>query len=156
MSILKAIAVSCAAALVAGCESGIEDSVRSALAPREAPRSRVFQADQKAAYEAARRAAEEMGYRYVRGGPAEGELHELSGISGGDDAGGSRQVSMRVRLSQDAEAGTAVAVSFNEIIETESRGGAPGMATETPLRDTALYEVFFRNLQDALRAPPKG
>jgi hypothetical protein len=30
------------------------------------------------------------------------------------------------------------------------------MATETPLRDTPLYEVFFRNLQNALNAPQKG
>jgi len=152
---LPAIAACCAAALLAGCESGIEDTVRSALAPREAPRTRVFQADQKAAYAAARTAADEMGYRYVRGGPAEGVLDELSGISSGDDTGSSRQISMRVRLSPDAEAGTEVSVAFNEIIEANSRD-LPGMATETPLRDTALYEVFFRNLQQALQAPPKG
>ena len=99
MRILPAIAACCALALAAGCESGVEDTVRSALGPREAPRSRVFQADQRAAYEAARAAADEMGYRFVRGGPAEGELDELSAITGGDDAGGSRQISMRVRLN---------------------------------------------------------
>ncbi|HXQ80013.1 MAG TPA: hypothetical protein VN775_01785 [Opitutaceae bacterium] len=154
MRIIPAIAGCCAAALLAGCESGIEDTVRSALAPREAPRTRVFQADQRAVYAAARAAADEMGYRYVRGGPAEGVLDELSGISTGDDNGSSRQISMRVRLSPDAEAGTEVSVAFNEIIEANSRD-LPGMATETPLRDTALYEVFFRNLQVALQAPPK-
>jgi len=155
IKILPAIAV-CVAALVAGCESSdLGDSVRSALGPREAPRTRVFQADQRAAYEAARAAADAMGYHYVRGGPAQGELDELSSISGGDDPGSSRQISMKVRLGPDAEAGTAVTVSFNEILEAASVTQA-GMATETPMRDTPLYEVFFRNLQNALQAPPKG
>src|ERR1022692_2463011 len=154
MKILPAITVCCAAALLAGCESGIEDTVRSAIAPREAPRSRVFQADQKAAYAAALAAADQMGYRFVRGGLAEGRLEELSGISSGDDTGSSRQISMRVRLSPDEEAGTAVSVAFNEIIESDSKN-LPGVATETPMRDSALYEVFFRNLQQALQAPPK-
>jgi hypothetical protein len=156
MRLLPAIAACCAAALVAGCESGVEDSVRSALGPREAPRSRVFQADQKAVYGAARAAADEMGYRFVRGGPAEGVLYELSGISGGDDGGNSRQISMRVRLNSEGESGTEVSLSLNEIIEADSKSSVQGMATETPLRDTALYEVFFRNLQNALQAPPKG
>jgi len=152
---IRSIVLCCAAALLAGCESGIGESVRTALAPREAPRTRVFQADQKATYAAARAAADAMGYRYVRGGPAGGELDELSGITRGDDAGTSRQISMKVRLSPDAEAGTAVTVAFNEIIEADSRS-LPGMATETPMRDTPLYEVFFRNLQEALQAPPRG
>ena len=96
-----------------------------------------------------------MGYRYVRGGPAQGELEELSAISPGDDTGSSRQISMKVRLSPDAEAGTSVSVSFGEILEAASTS-EPGMATETPMRDTPLYEVFFRSLQEALQAPPKG
>jgi hypothetical protein len=154
MRIFPAIAA-CCAMLVAGCDSGVGDTVRSALGPREAPRTRVFQADQKAAYEAARAAAEAMGYRYIRGGPAQGELEELSGISPGDDTGSSRQISMKVRLSPDAEAGTAVTVSFDEILQSATTS-TPGIATETPMRDTPLYEVFFRSLQEALLAPPKG
>lgn len=154
MKTLPAIAA-CLAALLAGCEStDVGDAVRSALGPREAPRTRVFQADQRAAYGAARSAAESMGYRYVRGGPAEGELDALSAIASGDDPGSSRQISMKVRLSGASEGGTEVKVSFNEILEAAS---APqeGMATETPMRDTPLYEDFFRNLQNALQAPAK-
>jgi hypothetical protein len=154
MKILPAIAACCAAALLSGCESGFEDTVRSAIAPREAPRTRVFQASQKATYAAALAAADQMGYRFVRGGPAEGKLEELSGISTGDDSGSSRQIAMRVRLSSDEEGSTSVSVAFNEIIESDSKN-LPVMATETPMRDTALYEVFFRNLQEALQASPK-
>ena len=154
MKILPATAACCAMLLLAACDSGVGDSVRSALGSREAPRSRVFQADQKAAYEAARAAADSMGYRYVKGGPAQGELEELSGISSGDEVGSSRQITMRVHLGPDASGGTSVSVSFGEIIEADS-ATQPGMATETPMKDTPLYEVFFRKLQAALLAPPK-
>ena len=156
MKILPAVALCCASALLAGCDSTIGDTVQSALSPREAPRTRVFQEEGKAAYEAAKAAADEMGYHYVRGGPAEGELDELSDITGGDDAGSSRQLSLKVRLSPANPSGTSVEVSFVEILESASGGATPGMATEAPLRDTPLYEVFFRTLGNHLVAPPKG
>jgi hypothetical protein len=152
MKILPAIAA-CCAALLAGCDSGIGDSVRSALQPREEPRTQVFQADQKAAYEAARAAAKSMGYRYVKGGPAQGELEELSGISR-DETGSSRQMSMRVRLSPETEGGTAVTVSFDEIVEADSTGQG-SLGTETPVRAMPLYETFFRRVQEAILAPSK-
>ena len=44
------------------------DDVRSALGPREAPRTQVFQADKKAAYEAARAAVDEMGFNLSAAG----------------------------------------------------------------------------------------
>jgi hypothetical protein len=153
MKNLTAIAACCAAALLAGCESDIPDSVKSALGPREEPRNRVFPADQKTTYEAALQAADQMGYRFVRGGPAEGELNELSAISTGDEVGSSRQVSMKVRLEPGPTAGTQVTVSFSEIIEADSNN-QPGMATETPLRDTPQYDVFFRDLQRCLQPKP--
>jgi hypothetical protein len=152
MKSLSIIAACCAVSLLAGCESDFSDKVHSALSEREAPRSRVYQADQKAAFVAARAAAEGMGYRMVHGGPAEGELDALSGISSGDDVGSSRQVSMKVRMEPSGDSGTEVTVSFSEILEADSTN-QPGTATETPLRDTPLYEVFFRNVQQALLAP---
>jgi hypothetical protein len=157
MKFLPAAALCCLPALLlAGCESSIGDSVQTALSPREAPRTRVFQAEGRATYEAAKAAAEEMGYHYVRGGPAEGELDELSEITGGEDAGGSRQLSLKVRMSPADPSGTSVEVSFVEILETNQNGATPGMATEAPLKDTPLYEVFFRTLGNDLQAPPKG
>jgi hypothetical protein len=155
LKISTAIVLCCASALLAGCESGFGDSVHSVLAPREKPRTRIFQADPRAAYEAARTAAEEMGYRYVRGGPAEGRLEELSGISAGDEPGSSRQISMSVRLDEADGGGTSVSVAFGEILETDS-ASEPAFATQTPLRGTPQYEVFFRNLQNALQAGAKG
>jgi hypothetical protein len=61
---------------------------------------------------------------------------------------------MKVHLSPAAESGTEVEVSLIEVIE-EDTANQPGMATQTPLRDTPLYEVFFRDVQTALTAPPK-
>jgi hypothetical protein len=153
MKTALALASCCSALLLSGCESDLSDSIHSVLSEREAPRSRVFQADQKATYAAAKAAVDQMGYRFVRGGPAEGKIDALSGISGGDDTGSSRQVSMKVRMEYAPDSGTTVTVSFAEIMESDS-SGQPGMATETPMRDTPLYEVFFRNVQQALQAAP--
>ena len=151
MRIPTAAAICCAALLLAGCESDDSDLMHRVLNAREAPKSRVFQADTRAVYEAARAAADEMVYRFVRGGPAEGRLDALSGISGGDEAGSSRQLSLKVRIAPAEESGSEVTVSFTEIIE-ETSASLPAMATEAPLKDTPLYEVFFRNLQQALNA----
>jgi hypothetical protein len=127
VKILSLSAVLLGAALLAGCESGLPDDVRSALGPRERPRTRTYPA---------------------------GELEALGAISAGDEPGSSRQISMKVHLTPAAESGTDVEVSLTETIE-EASASEKGLATETPLRDTPLYEVFFRNLQTALSAPPK-
>ena len=151
MKHLAATTACIAALFLAGCESDVSESVASALSPREAPRSRVFQADSKAVYPAARAALDEMGYRFEKGGPAEGKIEAISGISSGEDTGSSRQVSLKVHIEPTADASCEVTASFTEIIESDS-SNQPGMATQTPLRDTPLYEVFFRNIQQGLKA----
>jgi hypothetical protein len=135
-------------ALLVGCES-TRDSVREKFSAREQPRTRVFAAEPRATYEAARRAAEQMGYRYIRGGPAQGELEAMSGVSSNDTMSSSRQISMNVRLEPSLEGGTEVSLRLKEITEGDSVDRA-GQATSTTLRDTPQYEVFFRNVQQAL------
>ena len=154
MKTLRLSAVCTAAALLWGCNSDLQDEVRSALGPREAPRSQVFHADKRAAYEAVRATVEEMSFTFVRGGPAAGELEAMSGVTSGDEPRGSRQILMKVRLSPAGESGTQVQVSLIETLEGDSTG-QPGMATQTPLRDTPLYNVFFRDVQTALNGPVK-
>jgi hypothetical protein len=156
MKIVHVAALCLASAFLAGCDSPVGDTVQTALSPRESPRTRVFQADGKATYEAAKAAAAELGYHYVKGGPAQGELVEMSDVSTGDDSSGSRQLSLKVTLTPADPSGTSVEVSFEEILESTSPTGAsPSLATETPLKDTPLYEVFFRNLGKDLAAPAK-
>jgi hypothetical protein len=142
---------------LAGCES-VSDAggaVRGRLAAREAGRSRTFAAEQRATYDAVRTSATQMGYRFVRGGPAQGEFEAVSAVGSGEQTGSARQLSMKVKLEKALEGGTAVNVRITEIIEADSSNRA-GMATETPLRDTPQYEVFFRRVGEALGLPAAG
>jgi hypothetical protein len=143
--------------LLNGCESlsNATATVRERVATREEPRARVFAAEPRATYEAARKAADQMGFRYVRGGPAQGELEALSGVGTSDTMSSSRQISLKVRLSSAAEGGTEVSLVLNELLESDSMRRA-GQATISPLRNTPLYEVFFRTVQQMLDASKKG
>jgi hypothetical protein len=138
--------------LLSGCEA-VSD-VREKFSSREQPRTHVYTADPRATYDAARKAADQMGYRFVRGGPAQGELEAMSGVATSDTMNSSRQISMNVKLSATPEGGTEVSLLFREILEGDSARRA-GQATATTLRDTPQYEVFFRTVQQVLDAPKK-
>lgn len=145
-----------AAWLLAGCESMSDatSSVRERIATRgdAVVHAQTYTAEQRATYEAVRAAAAKMGYRFVRGGPAQGEFEAVSGIGGGDRIGSSRQLAMKVKLQPAPEGGTNVSIKITEIIEADSSNRA-GQATQTPLRDTPQYEVFFRRVGEELAAP---
>lgn len=144
-------------ALFSGCASlsDATTSVREKLAAREQPRTHLYQAPQRVTFEAARVAVEQMGFRIVRGGAAQGELDAVSGLSSSDTLRGSRQITLKLRLQSALDGGTEAALRLTEVIEGDSRGRA-GQGTATPLRDTPLYEVFFRNVQVAIDARKKG
>jgi hypothetical protein len=139
----------------AGCESMSDatSGVRSRIAARDAPKVKTFNADQHTTYEAVRTAAAEMGYRFVRGGPAQGEFEGISRIAQGEGSGTARQLSMKVRLDRALDGGTQVNVRLTEILEADSTNRA-GQATETPLRDTPQYDGFFRRVQQNLGVAP--
>lgn len=142
---------------LAGCES-ISDAtggIREKLAARNQPHTRTFAAEPRATYEAARGALDQMDFRFLRGGPAQGELEGMGGVSPGDTPGSARQIAITVRLSPAATGGTEVRVWLREIIE-EDPSHNTGRATESPLRDTGLYEAFFRNLQQGLGPSKQG
>lgn len=136
---------------VTGCES-ISDTtsaVRQRVAAREPAKSRTFAGDTRTTYEAVKTAATQMGYRFVRGGAAQGEFEAVTGVGTGETSGSSRQLSMKVKLERALEGGTTVSVRITEIIEADSSNRA-GMATETPLRDTPQYEVLFHRVGEIL------
>ena len=144
--------------VVAGCES-VSDAttaVRERIAAREAPHTHTYSADPRATYEAVRTAATQMGYRFLRGGPAQGEFDAVSAVGAGEHSGTARQLALKVRLEKSLDGGTNVSAKITEIIEADSSNRA-GLATETPLRDTPQYEVLFRRVQEALeaRTPPQ-
>lgn len=142
------------ALVVSGCESFSDatSAVRDRIAAREAPKVQTFAAEQRATYEAVRTAATKMGYRFVRGGPAQGEFEAISRVGAGENIGSARQLSLKAKLTKNIEGGTDVAVRITEIIEADSSNRA-GLATETPLRDTPQYDVFFRRVGEELGGP---
>jgi hypothetical protein len=148
---VKSILVLVVAIAVAGCESFSDatTSVREKMTARESGRSKTFLGEQRAVYDAVRTAATQMGYRFVRGGPAQGEFEAVSAVGTGEQISSARQLAMKVKLERALEGGTAVNIRITEILEADSSNRA-GMATETPLRDTPQYEVFFRRVGDAL------
>jgi hypothetical protein len=120
------------------------------MVTREQPRVRTVAALPRATYEAVRAAATDKGYRFVRGGPAQGEFEAISGLRSGETIGSARQISMKVALQPTLDGkGTDVSIWLKEIIETDSSNRA-GQATETPLRDTPQYDVFFLRLERML------
>ena len=133
-----------------GCDTVGTDFKTSVREKFEGPtyRTKVVTADARTAYEAVRQSSEKLGFRFVRGGPAQGRFEALSGLSAGDSLKSTRQLSMVVKLSP-AATGTELAVLITEQVEDDFNKGA-GQATETPLRDTPLYDVFFRNVEQAL------
>jgi hypothetical protein len=132
--------------------SDATSDVREKWESRNQGRTKTYAAQPRAVYEAVRLAAGQMGYRFVRGGAAQGELEAINGVATDDSRRGSRQIAMKVRLHGTLdEKGTDVTVRLTEIIEGDSANRA-GMATETPLRDTPQYEVFFREVQKAVDA----
>lgn len=137
---------------LSGCES-VSDAaagVRGRLAPRDEPRVSTVEAGPRLTYEAVRAAATQMGYRFVRGGPAQGEFDAVSSIAAGEREGSSRQLSLKARLRATLDGqGTEITLRITEIIEADTSKRA-GLATETPLRDSPQYEVFFRRVKEAL------
>jgi hypothetical protein len=136
-----------------GCESlsDAAGSVRAKFTARDEGRTKPFAATTRVTYEAVRGAARAMDFRFVRGGAAQGELEAVSNVGAGETQHSARQVGMKVKLHASADGGTDVTVRFTEILESDS-SNRPGMATEATMRDTPLYEVFFRSVQQALDA----
>lgn len=148
-AVVTALAV---AGLFTGCDSlsSAADSVREKLSARDEPRVRDYAAPPRAVYEAVRTAASQLDFRFLRGGPAQGEFEAVSGVGKGDVPNSARQVSMKVRIHAAGD-GSEVTVVLKEVIEADSANHA-GTATETPLRDTPLYDSFLRAIQKALDA----
>ena len=153
MKRLLAVATFASIGFLCGCDSlsSAADRVREKLAARDEPRVRDYAAPPRTTYEAVRVAADQMGFRFIRGGPAQGEFDAINGVGPGDVPNSARQISMQVRLHAASDGGTEVTIMFKEIVEADSANHG-GVATETPLRDTPLYDTFLRTIQKALDA----
>jgi hypothetical protein len=128
--------------VLSGCDSVPEQLRAPFVAPQ--PKSHVFAADERTTYTAARAALDEMGYGYVRGGPAQGVMEALSSVQTGGEGSmnGGRQLQIEAHFSSAADGGTQVDVVMHELVQSDLNQH-PGMGTSTLLRDSPVYEEFF-------------
>jgi len=149
--ILLATTLAAGGALIGGCES--MRSVRESMHDRIAgvpPKVRVFPGDSKQVYAAARLAMGKLGFEQTRGGPAQGELEGVTRIGGGDSLRSSRQREMTVHLVPLDDGTVEVRVLLVDI-EEEDFSKVSNPATETQLRESALYDAFFGELSRQLQ-----
>jgi hypothetical protein len=140
-----------AAALLAGCDSTVED-VRGRLTGDGPSTTRTIPATEEVTYNAARAALKKMDFRFTHGGQKQGEVDGISEVSPGDDPGSAHQFGLKAHLEPTLDGtGTVVEVRLTEVIEQDSEHHQ-GLGTEAPLRDTSLAEVFFRYIQENLAA----
>lgn len=111
---------------------------------------RTFPGTPRDAYASLRAVVSRLGYRVVRGSPAQGELEAVGAVGAGVDPGSSRQVVLRIRLAA-AEGGTVVRVRVAEVREEDSSRRA-GYATEVPLPPGPRHEALLAELGRELEA----
>lgn len=111
------------------------------------PKTRVFEADARAIFEAARLAVRRIDFQVSRAAFAQGIITGHSSLRAGDTFGKARQMSIEVRLRPDGEGKTELAVVLREQEESASFAGA----TDLPLREHALYDAYFAAVEQALR-----
>jgi hypothetical protein len=144
-----------AAMLVAGgCETMTDTTaaVRERWAARHAGQVREYATPPRAAYDLLRRAAEQMGYRFLRGGPAQGIFEAISSVRAGETHGSARQLRLQATLRPTGDGtGTQVTARLTEVLEADSSNRA-GQAVEVPLRDTPQYQVLFDRIGELLAA----
>jgi hypothetical protein len=139
-----------AAAGLGGC--AVADAAGQAVQRRwqDPAVERVFPGAPRDVYGSLRGVVTRLGYRVVRGSPAQGELEAVSAVGTGLDPGTSRQLVLRIRLTA-AEAGTTVRVRVAEVREEDSSRRA-GYATEVPLPPGPRHEALLAELGRELTA----
>lgn len=135
-----------------GCSSSDSVSFPAPLREKFSPtyHTHVVSVDQRKAFDAAKAALKGMDFRLVSGGPAQGKLSAVNGLSTSSDLRSSRQLSLEVKLTKVAE-GTEIAALFSEVVEDDF-SKRPGLGTSSPLRDTGIYDVYFQQIEAALAA----
>src|SRR6185369_5323339 len=105
-----------------GCDSlsNVADKVREKLDARDEPQVRDYAAPPRELYEAVRLTADRLGFRFLRGGPAQGEFDAVNGVGQGDVPNSARQVTLKVRIHAAGD-GAEVTIVLKEVIESDSR-----------------------------------
>jgi hypothetical protein len=143
--------------LLAGCSSEVLETVKGPMpigAPDQRQTEQTFAADPRTTYAAAKAALAQMGLRYVRGGPSQGELEAISDVSAAELPGSAHQFTLKAEFHPSLDgASTIVSLQMTEVVEDDSLHHQ-GEGTENVLRDPALYQAFFSYLQEQLSHRP--
>lgn len=154
--ILGAFAFAACAVLLTSCDS-LDTSVtrvKEQVTGDYPTRTQNFVGTPRAVYAAARQTLKSMNYRFEKGGPAEGFLDAVSRPLPADDATTWRQYGVHAEFHASLdEKSTDVVVGMTETEAPDQPGIADRSGTQIPLRDTPLYGVFFRGIQEALNQP---
>lgn len=155
-----AIMILCGAILLInpGCESGsMPQRMRERFSAPE-PKTRIFDADARAVFEAAQLALRRLDFQVSRAAFAQGIVKGYSRLQPGDTFGKARQYTIDLHLTPLDQKRVEVAVVLREQAESGSFAGA----TDIPLREHALYDSYFAAFEQALRekssaaAPPSA
>jgi hypothetical protein len=135
--------------LIAGCED-ISDTLRNYIPNKPSPVVRIFKADSRTTYAAAKNALSQISFHYVSGGPAVGHLYAISDVTAGDTQGSSHQFTLKADFHNLIDgSGTEVSLNLTEVIEADTQRHQ-GMGTESGLNDTALAKIYFRAIEQSL------
>ncbi len=110
----------------------------------------VVQADQHAAFAAAKTALADMGFHFTGGGPNQGHLTALNDILPANDVRPAQQISLDVRIGV-SDQGTEISAVFMQLTE-DSFDRHPGMATSKEIDSNGIYENYFQHIDQALIA----
>jgi|GEM_PF-4420836 len=112
----------------------------------------VVEADQHAAFVAAKTALADMGFHFTGGGPKQGHLTAINDIIPATDARPAQQVSLDVRIGvSDQGSGTEISAVFMQLTE-DSFDRHPGMANSKEIDSNGIYENYFHHIDRALIA----
>ena len=137
----------------AGCET-MGNRMRDKFGPAPS-KVQIYAADQSRTHAAAMEVVNQLGFRILRGGAAQGRIDAVSALRSDDAFRGSRQLDMKIRLNPTLDGGTEVRVTLTELIQDDYNKSS-GMGMAMPLRDMPIYAVFFRELAQALGEAEKN
>lgn len=139
-------------AAFAGCKSNIAN-LREHISPTY--HDVIVEADQDAAYTASLAALSQMGYTITSRGAAQKKIEGISAVTTDSMSRLARQTSVSVRFGVAPNNTTAIQILFTEIVEDPS-GGRQGSGTKQPLTSSGLYNVFEKQVNEALKPNKAG
>src|SRR5580704_17828641 len=144
------------ALVLAGCDD-VADRLSGPVI-QQPPQVRVFPADERTVFAAAKAALDTMNYRITRGGPAQGQLEAVGEIVPGDAPDSTKQTTIKAEFHPSPDGGTEVDVSVVELVQedtgnrTAGPAATPGTFASASVPESPLADTFLRAILQNLSA----